>query len=387
MSVEGTGASAESRLTRLVEMSRPGNRNVAALAAKREGTRVVGYLDAYVPEEILLAARIFPYRVLGTERAETPLAEVWRLPDMCRFSNHVLESILSEELRFLDGMVFTDWDDDERRLYDVCAHVRLIPFNYILHVSRTDAERAYGYFAILLRRFIDALKQQWSVNITDAALWDAIALTDSIRLLQKQLYALRKKKEPPVSGAEALGIIMAGFYLPKEEYLEELRVVLEYLNERESPLMDLSPRLLVASDHLDFTSYIKAVEDEGCLVAMDDLDTGSRSFWNLVGTAEGDPVYALAKRYISRPPDPRMAFWDRHVDVVIQWANDYDIDGILHLPYLGGFERLCCNPYLARRLEEAGVPVRTFVREYHLANVGQLRTQVGAFLESLRPSA
>lgn len=387
MSVEGTGESAESRLTRLVEMSRPENRDVAALAAKSEGTRVVGFLDAYVPEEILLAARIFPYRVLGTERAETPLAEVWRLPDMCRFSNHVLESILSEELRFLDGMVFTDWDDDERRLYDVCAHVRLIPFNYILHVSRTDTKRAYFYFAMLLRRFIDALKQQWSVNITDKALWEAIALTDNIRLLQKQMYELRKKKEPPVSGAEALGIIMAGFYLPKEEYLKELQVILEYLNERKSPIMDLSPRLLVASDHLDFTSYIKAVEDEGCLVAMDDLDTGSRSFWNLVGTAESDPVYALAKRYISRPPDPRMAFWDRHVDVVIQWANDYDIDGILHLPYLGGFERLCCNPYFARRLEEAGVPVKTFVREYHLANVGQLRTQVGAFLESLRPRA
>lgn len=387
MSLEGTGASAESRLARLVEMSQPGNRDVAALAAKREGTRVVGYLDAYVPEEILLAARIFPYRVLGTERAETPLAEVWRLPDMCRFSNHVLESVLSEELRFLDGMVFTDWDDDERRLYDVCAHVRLIPFNYILHVSRTDTERAYTYFARLLRRFIDALKQQWSVNVTDEALWESIALTDSIRLLQRQLYELRKNRKPPISGAEALGIVMAGFYLPKEEYLEELRAVVEYLDERESPLTHLTPRLLVASDHLDFTRYIKAVEDEGCLVAMDDLDTGSRSFWNVVGPAEGDPVYALAKRYIARPPDPRMAFWDRHVDVVIQWANEYDIDGVLHLPYLGGFERLCCNPYFTRRLEEAGVPVKTFVREYHLANLGQLRTQVGAFLESLRSSA
>ncbi len=373
----------EARLSRLVGMSLAENRNLWALSAKREGMRVVGMLDSYVPEEILLAARIVPYRVLGSESAETPLAEVWRLPDMCRFTNHALESILSGELRFLDGIVFTDWDDDERRLYDVCAHVKAVPFNYILHVSRTDAPRAYSYFAMLLRRLIDAVKQQWSINISDESLWDAIELCDRARVLQRQLYEWRRRTVPPVSGAEALGIVMAGFYMSKEEYVSELEGLMDYLSKREAPLADCATRLLVASDHLDFLSYLQIIENEGCVVAMDDLDTGSRHFWNTVGTTDQDPVYALAKRYLTRPPDPRMGFWDRQVDQVIEWANDYDIDGILHLPYLGGFERLCCNPYFTRRLEEAGVPMRTFVREYHVANVGQLRTHVGAFLESL----
>ncbi len=373
----------ESRLTRLVEMSLPESRNDWALAAKHQGRRVVGVADSYVPEEIFLAANMVPYRVLGSESAETPLAEVWRLPDMCRFMNHVLESILSGELRFLDGMVLTDWDDDERRLYDVCAHVKAVPFNYILHVPRTDTKRSYSYFAMLLRRLIEAMKQQWSINISDDALWKAIELCDRARVLQRRLYELRRRKVPPVSGAEALGIVMAGFYMPKEEYVTELEDLMDYLDTREAPLQCFSPRLLVMSDHLDFTSYLQVVEGEGCVVAMDDLDTGSRLFWNVVGDCAEDPLYALARRYITRPPDPRMAFWDRQVNQVIAWASEYDIDGILHLPHLGGFERLCCTPYLSRRLEEAGVPFRTFVREYHLANTGQLRTQVGAFVENL----
>ncbi|MCZ7662936.1 MAG: 2-hydroxyacyl-CoA dehydratase family protein [Thermoleophilia bacterium] len=299
------------------------------------------------------------------------------------FSNHVLESVLSGEMRFLDGMVFTDWDDDERRLYDVCAHVKAVPFNYILHVSRADAPRAYSYYAMLLRRLIDAVKQQWSVNISDASLRAAIELCDRARVLQRRLYEWRRRPVPPVSGAEALGIVMAGFYMPKTEYVSELEGLMDYLDQRRVLVPDGAPRLLVASDHLDFMSYLEIVENEGCVVAMDDLDTGSRHFWNTVGTTDGDPAYALAKRYITRPPDPRMAFWDRQVDQVIEWANEYDIDGVLHLPYLGGFERLCCNPYFTRRLEEAGLPLRTFVREYHVANTGQLRTHVGAFLESL----
>ncbi|MDD5335392.1 MAG: 2-hydroxyacyl-CoA dehydratase family protein [Rhodoferax sp.] len=381
--VASTGAAAEARLARLVQMSLPENRNAWALAAKRQGSRVVGVLDSYVPEEIFHAARIVPYRVLGTESAETPLAEGWRLPDMCRFTNHVLEAVLSGQVRFLDGMVFTDWDDDERRLYDVCAHVKTLPFNYILHVSRTDTPRAYDYSTMLLRRLIEALKQQWNVNISDQAIWDAIALCDRARVLQRELYDLRRREVPPVSGAEALGIIMASFYMPRDEYVAELEALMPYLAGRAAPLRNLSPRLLVVSDHLDFPRYLEIVENEGCVVAMDDLDTGSRHFWNTVGECNGDPVHALARRYLTRPPDPRMAFWDRQVDQVITWANQWDIDGILHLPSLGGFERLCCGPYFSRRLEEAGVPFRTFVREYHVANTGQLRTQVGAFLESL----
>ncbi|MCL4367736.1 MAG: 2-hydroxyacyl-CoA dehydratase family protein [Actinobacteria bacterium] len=378
-----TGATAEARLARLVQMSLPENRNAWALTAKRQGSRVVGVLDSYVPEEIFHAARVVPYRVLGTGSAETPLAEVWRLPDMCRFTSHALEAVLSGELRFLDGMVFTDWDDDERRLHDVCAHVKALPFNYILHVSRTDAPRAHEYLTMLLRRLIEALKQQWSVNISDEALWEAIALCDRARLLQRELYELRRRAVPPVSGAEALGIVMASFYMPRAEYVAELEGLMPHLAARAAPLRSCSPRMLVVSDHLDFPRYLEIIENEGCVVAMDDLDTGSRLFWNTVGHSDGDPVHALARRYLTRPPDPRMAFWDRQVDQVIAWANEWDIDGILHLPCLGGFERLCCTPYFSRRLEEAGVPFRTFVREYHVANTGQLRTQVGAFLESL----
>jgi benzoyl-CoA reductase/2-hydroxyglutaryl-CoA dehydratase subunit BcrC/BadD/HgdB len=381
--VSSIDASVEARLARLVKMSLPENRNRWALEAKRQGRRVVGVLDSYVPEEIFHAARIVPYRVLGSESAETPLAEVWRVPDMCRFSSHVLEAVLAGEVRFLDGIVFTDWDDDERRLYDVCAHVKTLPFNYLLHVSRADTPRAHDYLAMLLRRLIDAMKQQWNVNIPDEAIWEAIALSDRVRGLQRELYGLRRRPVPPVSGAEALGIVMASFYMPREEYAKELAALLPCLDGRAAPVRKLSPRLMVVSDHLDFPRYLEIVENEGCVVAMDDLDTGSRLFWNVVGSGDGDPVHALARHYLTRPADPRMAFWDRQVDQVIAWANEWDIDGILNLPSLGGFERLCCGPYFSRRMEEAGVPLRTFNREYHVANTGQLRTQVGAFLESL----
>ncbi len=47
--------------------------------------------------------------------------------------------------------------------------------------------------------------------------------------------------------------------------------------------------------------------------------------------------------------------------------------------YTRGFRK----PFLERWLKEAGVPFMSFERDYYLANVGQLKTRVEAFIETL----
>ena len=203
-----------------------------------------------------------------------------------------------------------------------------------------------------------------------------------MRKLLMQLYAWRKRDRPPVSGKEALGIVMAAIFLPKEMYIKELGILMDYLEKRQTHLEDLCPRLLVTSDHLDDLNYLGLVESEHALVAMDDLDTGSRYAWQTT-EVDTDPVLALAKRYIRRPPDPRMAFWDEHVERIIRWVRYYNIDGVLNFPHYSCFERLCCIPYFSDRLNQAGISHMTLLREYHYGDVGQLRTRIAAFIETL----
>jgi len=57
---------------------------------------------------------------------------------------------------------------------------------------------------------------------------------------------------------------------------------------------------------------------------------------------------------------------------------------VLHTLYMGCGVRQSCNSYFLQRLDEFGVPIVTFLREHHSANVGQLRTRVGAFMETLQ---
>jgi benzoyl-CoA reductase/2-hydroxyglutaryl-CoA dehydratase subunit BcrC/BadD/HgdB len=372
----------EDSLKSLIEASLPEFRNKWAVDAQEHGKKVLGFLTPLLPEEIIYAAGIFPYRLLGTQRGLTALAERWRPLNTCRFCDHVLESILSDEFPFVDGVIFTDFDDDERRLYDVCNYIGKMPFNYLIHVARHKTEEACDYFARSLRKLIGVIEEKFSVRITDDSLWEAISLYDKMRSLLMQLYEWRKREKPPVSGTEALGIVMASFFLPKEEYVSKLESLSGYLEKREAPVKHFRPRLLLASDHLDTLGYLRLVEDQGALVAMDDMDTGTRYFWKTVGSNR-DPVYALAKRYLTRPADPRMPSWDEQVQQVIQWVKEYRIDGVLNFPHIGNVDRLCCVPFFTQKLKEAGIPCVTFQREYHVANVSQLSTRIGAFLEIL----
>ncbi len=375
---------AEGKLKWLVEAHQPGNRNKWALEWKEQGKKVIGTLDSLIPEEIFYAAGMLPYRIIGSQKSDTTNAQLWRPVDVCRYCNHVLESLLTGELDFLDGLIFTDRDDDERRLFDVSHHLGKPAFNYIVHVPHQNTELAYNYYAKSLRRFISELEAALGTKVTEEGLWEAIEVYDKMRRLLTTLYEWRKRDVPPVSGAEALGIVMAAFFMPKDQYVSELESLMGYIDDRKTTLKQSHSRLLVASDRLDNVGYMELIEEEGALVAMDDLDTGSRYLWQTVGN-NGDPLYALAKRYISKPACPRMFFFDQQVEQVAQWVRDYKIDGVLHLPHMGSFDRLCCNPYFLERLTELGIPAMTFLREYHLANVGQLRTRIGAFLETLEP--
>jgi benzoyl-CoA reductase/2-hydroxyglutaryl-CoA dehydratase subunit BcrC/BadD/HgdB len=116
---------------------------------------------------------------------------------------------------------------------------------------------------------------------------------------------------------------------------------------------------------------------------MDDMDTGSRYFIQEVDTTLKDPVDALARRYLNRHGAPRMTSWGKQAEQLIKWVKEFNIDGVLALPLAWCYPQRYRMPFLTRKFDEAGIPSICLEREYHLTNVGQLRTRIGAFVEML----
>ena len=372
----------EDKLKDLMSIGGEANRTKWAHEWQKQGKKVIGVLDTLVPEEVIYAAGMLPLRIQGTWQEDVSLAMIYRLPQSCSFLKHVMQSLLEGEYDFLDGMVGSNRDADFGRLWDTWESLGKTSFVHIIDVPIMESERTRKRFATKIRDLVSALVESGNVKIDDASLRKAIAVYDKSRALVRQVYELRKKEVPPLTGGEFLSLAIAATVMPRDEFNKQLEDLLPYLEKRESPVSRTRPRILLSSDLLDNPAYIDMVEEAGCLVAMDDMDTGSRYFREEIGEGDDDPAYALAKHYLKNG-SARMVDWQKQAEHLVRQVKEFNIDGVLDLPdmfdYPGEFRRT----FMENKLQEAGIPEKSFEREYHLANTGQLKTRIEAFLEML----
>lgn len=353
-----------------------------ALEIKREGRPIIGYLDPYIPEEIIYAADMFPWHIRGTQDAATPLASVYRPRYTSLHCLHVLEALLRGDLDFLDGIIMTDWDDDHKRLWDQIRFVVKMPFTPMIHVPQVKSPQAIGFFAKTLHRLREQIEKHFDVEIPDEKLQKSIDLVNETRDLLTKFYELKKSRPQLFSGAVTFGIVNAAITMPKIQFNSLMVELLGSATKMENAFKPAQYKLLLTSDWLDGVSYINLIESTGATIAMDDLNLGTRYFWRRV-EIKPDPIRSLAERYLMKPPCPRMAFWNEQVAQIRKWVKQYKVDGVINLPEIYSWPRRFFSCYLRDNLTKNGIPTTTIIREYHLSNVGQIRTRLEAFLETL----
>ncbi len=374
---------AERELDSLVELAQSPKYANYALDWKRSGGKIWGVLDSYVPEEVLIAAGILPWRIRGSRRPFPGLALQHRLASCNPYYNHVIESVLGGELDFLDGIAATDWEQDATRAYALLEYWRKPASGHILHVPLLKKDRNIVHFVYEIIQFISAVEDFSLKKITPDALRGAAQQVNTVRSLIMRLYFLRQREKVPVSGAECLNICLAAMTMAKEEFIPKMESLLPYLETRPTTRNSTGPRLLVVSDFLDDTAFLDLVEEAGARVVMDDLDTGSRNFWGTVDTTS-DITTAIAKRYMNRVPCPRMAFSGEEINQTIAWVADFKVDGVLLLYLPWCYSREFSIPFWIRQMKDVQIPFIALEREYCLFQPAQLKTRIEAFVETLQ---
>jgi bzd-type benzoyl-CoA reductase N subunit len=351
---------------------------------REQGGKVVGYFCSYVPEEIIAAAGILPFRMRGTGSTETTLADTYLSAYNCTFARHCLDLAFNGAYDFLDGVVVINSCDHIRRLYDIWRRKMRTPFVHLIAAPHTAGHEQVRWFRDELTIFKEGLEKHFGVAITPERLRESIRIQNETRKLQKQLYELRRRPSPPISGADTLGIMVASTAMPKQPYNELLRSLLSELDEREGE-SNYRARLMLVGGMLDDPAYVNVIEDLGGLVVTDSLCFGTMTFWNQVDEQAKDPLEAIARYYLKeRIPCARMiGEHPRRLEFTREMLDTFKVDGVvfqrLKFCHLWGGEG-----YLLRRaLRESGVPILSLEREYVLSGLGQLRTRVQAFLESM----
>lgn len=351
----------------------------------KKSKKVIGFLCAYIPEEIIHAADILPIRITGRGHSDSTLADACMSRLNCPFARYLLDSVLSGKLDFLDGAIAYNSCDHVRRMFDNWRFRHEPPFYHFLSIPHRTDELAMKWFKEEITNLKEHVESQFKVTISDENLTNAIKVYNEIRDLLASLYDLRKKEAPPIKGTDVAAIMTAAMSIPKDIFNNLLGQLLEELEGKEG-YGDL-PRLMIVGSLVDNPEYVRIIEDLGALVVTDSHCFGSKYFWNKVDE-DKPPLDALTERYLLQSPCPRMldekSGHETRLNHVKNLIKEYYVDGVV-------FERMAmCDLWsgeiymLQKELKELGVPTLILERDYIISGVGQMKTRSQAFIEVLK---
>ena len=343
----------------------------------------IGFFCPYVPEELIHAAGCHPFRLMGIP-IKISHAQAHLPPYCCYLVKSSLESLLQEELHFLQGIVFTHSCDSMLGLSEIWALQRRIPFQFNLAIpAHLDSERSRFYLKAEIERFKDFLDSH-AVKITPENLKASVQLFNHIRESLKEMYQRRRRDASQLPGKAFAQIIRAGYLMDRSRYLELLKELLGALEEKSDGNKDRVP-IYVAGNMTHSDTWFSLIEEAGALIVRDDLCSGARTF-RLRVKEDIDPIEALTERYFHSFFCPAKYMGAQaHVDTLIQDVQDSQAEGVIFLLYKYCENHFFDYPDLKAALESKSIPTLLLEVEDPSSSIGQLKIRIQAFVEMLSP--
>jgi benzoyl-CoA reductase subunit C len=366
------------------------DRGRRAKALHETGEKLIGYFCCFVPDEIITAFDMVPYRIQGSQSEPIDQADAYLEPMACPFARSCFNLALKGEYDFLDGFVAPHSCDTIERMYHIWRRCKPTPFTHLINVPHMMGPGSEEFYRHELEYFIKRLEMWSGKTLDQEKLKKAVRLYNERRAVLRELYSLRRSDPPLVSGSEITELLVAGMGVPAAEHIESVREFIAEARERSLPKERKLPRIFIWGNEIDDSSFIKLIEESGAHVVMDDLCTGTRFFWDDVAETE-DPLDGIVSRYINThcprsyiaKAETRKEDLDNRFGYIKRFIKEWKADGVIF--YIVRYCDTCEleAPDLREYLNGMDLPVLMIEDDYSRSTIGQLRTRVQAFLEMI----
>lgn len=362
------------------------NREGRALEITGQGTKAVGYLCCFAPTEIMSAAGLLPFRIMGRPSDEVVEANSLVETMGCPYIRNCFEQALIGNLDFTDGLVISHSCDMAQRVYGPWKTSQKPAYSYMLNAPHKASPWSIDFFERELKIFKESLEKYTGAPITDESILAEIHISNKNRALVRELYDLRSQ-QGALTGVEMQRLLVVGMSIPASEFtvlLQEVRSeVLGRLARK-----DDAPRILVWGSIVDHPKLYQIIEDAGGAVVADDNCIGTRCYFNHIDTDQG--IWkGLTKAYFEEFQCPRT---DRgpgfaRFDYVLDLVARYDVQGVVCYTYSFCDPHQLDYPDLRDLLESKGIPSLAINDDYTMGNIDTIANRVQPFLEAIRDGA
>lgn len=233
----------------VTEFSKVADNPLAWLKQWKEthGTRVIGCLPMYAPEELIAAAGAVAIALLGTDKPII-LGNAYLHTNLCHPMRGNFELALGGELSFIDGLVFCDICDQTKRIGNLWEIYHRPSFSFHLRLpKRLDTKEAKHLYKDELRRLRASLEEFVGHGISDEDLRRRVAVYNHSRELLSRLYELRRKSPNSFQATEIDAIVTAAMVMPKEDFGQSLALYLDSKEIKTAPQLQKA-RVLVCGN-------------------------------------------------------------------------------------------------------------------------------------------
>ncbi len=359
---------------------------------KDEGKKVIGYICSFVPLEIITAAGCIPFRVRGNIHEPITKGDTLLETIVCPYYRSCFDLSVKQKYDFLSGMVIPHGCDSMVRSYSAWSYSLPYSYFHFVNIPTLCDESSFEFFGAELNTFRKSLEKFVGRAITDDDLAQSIRIHNENREKVRALYEFRKGDPPLISGAELTMVLTVGSSLPIRESNTLFDQVLAEIGRRGRSPLKKGPRLLIDGACIDNIELIKLAEEVGGNVVADTICNGARDYFPRTD-AGGDPIAALAHRYLDRVNCPKTYRENKagtfEGDIASRfgdigaYAKEFKVDGAILYVYKYcdpfGFEVPARKAYY----KSINIPLLHLEDVYSAGTMGQLRTRIQAFLEMI----
>ena len=369
--------------------------NELILQAQGEGKVCVAYTCENVPEPLLNLPGAFSVRLRAPRTGSMEMGTYYLTSFLCEYSRALLERAIEGGFNFADCIITPDGCTMMNRCVENMELLKTMDkekffYEYMEIPMKADDNGLNLYTLQCKNHILKPLGETFGIDTSDAAIRKSVAEHNRVCELIRAIGDFRKEEKPRITGYEYHIITLATYAAPKHLIIDKLEETLEELKSREPDENNgFRARVAIVGSEIDDVDFIRLVEECGAYVCIDRFCYGSLPGRKpIVLNDEEDALTQVCRHYMNSIQCPRYmdtAKMNARRAYVNDLAKEYNAEGII-------YEQIkFCDPWAYERMmgshilhDEYHYPVLSIDRPYNVgASIGQLRTRVQAFVESL----
>lgn len=357
---------------------------------KDQGTKVAGVFCTYSPLELFNAAGMVTVGLCASSDETIPEAEAHLPRNLCPLIKASYGYALTNKcpyMHFSDLVVGETTCDGKKKMYELLGELKNV---HVMQLPNNQSAESRDLWYREVLRMKERIESDFGVAITEEKLREAIALKNQERRLMREVADLSIQDPPPISGVDQMKILYGTqFKFSFDQKFSELRETIDRIQaDYDAGVRNVpadAKRIILTGCPSGGApeKVVKVIEECGGVVVAFENCTGAKQYENLVDENHEDPYRAISDRYLDigcsvMSPDTR------RYELLEELSERYKPDAVIEMTLQA------CHTYnietfnVKRKCESMGLPFISVETDYGQADIAQLKTRIGAFMEMIQ---